>query len=192
MDFDFADFKKIPAYLFGPDFTPPGFLGARWFFLRSLGLIFFSAFYSLAFQIRGLIGTRGLLPAQEYLAQVAHVMGSGRFWYAPTIFWWSASDRMLLAVCVIGMIASIFLTLNFFPRDAIVVCLIAFLSFIGAAQEFSSYQSDGMLLEAGFLSLFFAPSGWRPRWGTSNPPSRASRFMLVWLMFRIYFESGIA
>ena len=186
------DFRTIPERLFGPDFTPPGFLAARWMFLRSLGLIFFSAFYSLAFQIRGLIGPQGLLPAQEYLAQVARVLGSGRFWYAPTLFWWSASDRTLLAVCIIGMIASVFLALNLFPRDALAVCLIAFLSFIGAAQDFASYQSDGMLLEAGFLSLFFAPAGWRPRWGRSNPPSRASRFMLVWLMFRIYFESGIA
>ena len=186
------DFRTIPARLFGPDFTPPGFLAARWLFLRALGLIFLSVFYSLAFQIRGLIGPHGILPAQEYLAQVARVMGSGRFWYAPTVFWWSASDRTLLAVCLIGMAASVLLTLNFFPRDALVVCLIAFLSFIGAAQEFSSYQSDGMLLEAGFLSLFFAPSGGRPRWASSEPPSRASRFLLVWLMFRIYFESGIA
>jgi hypothetical protein len=48
------------------------------------------------------------------------------------------------------------------------------------------------LLEAGFISLFFAPPGWRPRWGTSDPPSRASRYLLIWLMLRIYFESGIA
>jgi lipase maturation factor 1 len=186
------DFRAIPARLFGPNFMAPGYLAARWVFLRALGLIFFSAFYSLAFQIRGLIGPQGILPAQEYLAQVARVMGSGRFWYAPTVFWWSSGDRTLLAVCIVGMIASVLLTLNVFPRDALVVCLIAFLSFIAAAQDFASYQSDGMLLEAGFLSLFFAPSGGRPRWGTSDPPSRASRFLLVWLMFRIYFESGIA
>ena len=49
-----------------------------------------------------------------------------------------------------------------------------------------------MLLEAGFISLFFAPEGLRPRWGASDPSSRASRFLLLWLKFRIYFESGIA
>ena len=82
--------------------------------------------------------------------------------------------------------------LNLCPRGALVICLVAFLSFISTAQDFASYQSDGMLLEAGFISLFFAPRGWRPRWGVADPPSRASRFLLVWLMFRIYFESGIA
>ena len=43
------DFRAIPGRLFGPDFTPPGYLAARWLFLRALGLIFFSAFYSLAY-----------------------------------------------------------------------------------------------------------------------------------------------
>ena len=189
MDFDF---RAIPGRLFGPDFSPPGYLAARWLFLRALGLIFFSAFYSLAFQIRGLIGPNGILPAKDYLAQVARVMGSARYWYAPTVFWWSSSDRFLMGVVIAGMLASLLLVLNVCPRGMLVVCLIAFLSFIAAAQDFASYQSDGMLLEAGFICLFFAPSGWRPRWGTSDPPSRASSYLLVWLMFRIYFESGIA
>jgi phage terminase large subunit-like protein len=189
MDFDF---RAIPRRLFGPDFVPPGYLGARWLFLRTLGLIFFSAFYSLAFQIRGLIGPNGILPARDYLVQVARVLGSARFWYAPTLYWWSSSDRFLMGVVIAGMAASLLLVMNFWPRGMLVVCLVAFLSFIAAAQDFASYQSDGMLLEACFISLFLAPSGWRPRWGSSDPPSRASRYLLAWLMFRIYFESGIA
>ena len=189
MDFDF---KALLGRLFGPDFSPPGYLGARWLFLRALGLIYFSAFYSFTRQIQGLIGPRGLLPAEGYLAQVARVLGSARFWYAPTVFWWAASDHALLGVCVAGMIASLLVALNLLPRGLLVICFIGFLSCIAAAQEFSSYQSDGMLLEAGFISLFFAPNGWRPRFGAENPPSRASRFLLIWLMFRIYFESGVA
>ncbi len=189
MDFDF---RTIPQRLFGPDREPPGYLAARWLFLRALGLIFFSAFYSLAYQIRGLIGPNGILPAQDYLVQVTRVIGSARFWYAPTVFWWSASDRFLMGVVVVGMVASLLLVLNICPRGMLVTCLVAFLSFIAAAQDFASYQSDGMLLEAGFISLFLAPPGWRPRWGASEPASRASRYLLIWLMFRIYFESGIA
>jgi lipase maturation factor 1 len=189
MDFDF---RAIPRRLFGPDTSPHGYLATRWLFLRALGLIFFSAFYSLAFQIRGLIGPNGVLPARDYLVQVARVLGSARFWYAPTVFWWSASDRFLLGVVVAGIVASLLLVLNVYPRGMVAICLVAFLSFIAAAQDFASYQSDGMLLEAGFISLFFAPRGWWPRWGSSDQPSRASRYLLVWLMFRIYFESGIA
>ena len=185
------DLSTIPKRLFGPDAGPPGYLTARWLFLRSLGLIFFSAFYSLAYQIRGLIGPNGILPARDYLREVARVLGAQRFWYAPSVFWWSTSDRFLLAVSVAGMCAALLLVLNICPRGMLVLCFVAFLSFISTAQDFASYQSDGMLLEAGFISLFFAPAGWRPRWGASDPPSRASRYLLVWLMFRIYFESGI-
>ena len=42
------------------------------------------------------------------------------------------------------------------------ICFLCFLSFVSAAGDFSSYQSDGMLLEAGFISLFFAPAGLLP------------------------------
>jgi hypothetical protein len=65
------------------------------------------------------------------------------------------------------------------------------LSFVAAAGDFSGYQSDGMLLEAGFLALFFSPGGLRPGWGAATPPSRASLFLLQWEWFRIYFESGM-
>jgi len=73
----------------------------------------------------------------------------------------------------------------------IVVCTLLFLSFIATLQDFSSYQSDGMLLEAGFISMWFAPRGLRPRLGAHDPPSRLSLFMLRWEWFRIYFESGL-
>ncbi|HJZ63265.1 MAG TPA: lipase maturation factor family protein [Candidatus Acidoferrum sp.] len=171
---------------------PPGHLIPRWIFLRALGLIYFSAFSSLVFQIRGLIGPDGLLPAGSYLEEVTKVFGRTRFWYAPTVLWFNSSSHALIALCWVGMIAAILLTLNFWPRATLFVCFLAFLSFVSAAQDFSSYQSDGMLLSAGFISLFFAPPGMRPRFGESSPPSRASFFLLQFVWFTIYFESGVA
>ena len=88
------------------------------------------------------------------------------------------------------MVASLLLLLNIWPRGMLAICFVCFLSFVSAAQDFSSYQSDGMLLEAGFISLFFAPPGLRPGMGWNHPPSRASLFLLQWEWFRIYFESG--
>src|SRR5260370_11295324 len=133
--------ERIYRYLFDPACGSRDHFLARWLFLRALGLIFFSAFYSLLFQIRGLIGPHGLLPAQPYLAEVARVLGRGRFWYVPSVLWWSSSDRMLLALCLAGMAASLLLALNIFPRGMWTVCFIAFLLFSSAAQDFSSYQS---------------------------------------------------
>jgi hypothetical protein len=94
-----------------------GHLWPRWIFLRALGLIYFSAFYSLLFQVKGLIGTNGLLPAADYLQAVTSaVSGVLRFWYAPTLLWISSSNRMLMAICWVGLIASVILIFNAWPR----------------------------------------------------------------------------
>ena len=189
------DFGSAFGWLLGPEPTDqkhPGHLWPRWIFLRCLGLIYFSAFYSLLFQIKGLIGPDGILPASDYLQAVASALPAQKFWFAPTLFWFSASDRALIAFCWLGAVASILVVLNVWPRASLLVCFACFLSFVCAAQDFSNYQSDGMLLEAGFIALFFAPAGFLPGLGRANPPSRASLFLLQWEWFRIYFESGVA
>jgi hypothetical protein len=163
----------------------------RWLFLRALGGIYLSAFFSLIFQIRGLIGPAGILPAASYLQAVAQSVGHWQgVWFAPTVLWWSSRPAMLSGLSWVGMLASLLLMLNVWPRGMLVVCSVCFLSFVSAAQDFSGYQSDGMLLEAGFISLLFAPAGFRPGLGPMHPPSRASQFLLEWEWFRIYFESG--
>ena len=182
---------NVLRWLFDSRYGASDRLVPRWLFLRALAAIYFSAFYSLLFQIKGLIGPEGVLPAHDYLAAVARTLPSSRYWYAPSLFWISSSSQMLMIVTWIGIAASIVAFLNLWPRLAFFVCFVCFLAFVSSSGEFSSYQSDGMLLEAGFISLFFAPPGLRPGWGASRPPSRASLFLLQWEWFRIYFESGL-
>ncbi len=180
-------------WLFSSEHGASDRLIPRWLFLRALGCIYFSAFFSLIFQIRGLIGPEGILPAGEYLRQVANSVGYGRgLWFVPTVLWWGSGPHVLTALCWAGMGASLLLALNVWPRAMLVVCFVCFVSFVSAAQDFSGYQSDGMLLEAGFISLFFVPPGFRPGLGVASPPVRASVFLLQWEWFRIYFESGVA
>jgi len=188
----FESVDKQPEPSLARWFAPePAYLRARWLFLRALGAIFFSAFYALWFQIHGLIGPAGILPAGEWLAMARAALGLRAFWLAPTLLWINAGDTMLSAIVIAGLIASVMLTLNLAPRISIGVAVVCFLSFVTAAQDFSAYQSDGMLLEAGFLSLFLAPPGLRPGLGASHPPTRASVFLLQYEWFRIYFESGL-
>ncbi|GGA53455.1 hypothetical protein GCM10011507_00660 [Edaphobacter acidisoli] len=176
---------------FAPEKGAPDCQIARWIFLRALGLIYFSAFYSLIFQIRGLIGPQGILPASEYLESAAEHLGQLRFWFAPTLLWFSTSSHMLMALCWVGIIASLLSIVNVWPRAMLLICFVCCLSFVSAAGDFSSYQSDGMLLEAGFIALFFAPRGFWPGWGKTSLAPRASLFLLQWEWFRIYFESGV-
>lgn len=190
-----ARWQKAAAWLLDGEPVGEGktsHLWPRWIFLRALGLIYFSAFYSLLFQIKGLIGPQGLLPARDFFSVVPrYYTGAQRFWFAPTLLWWSSSDRALAVLCWVGLAAAVAVVFNLWPRAGLAVCLVCFLSFVTAAQDFSAYQSDGMLLEAGFISLFFVPRGTRPELGTAHPPSRLSLFLLRWEWFRIYFESGV-
>src|SRR5215475_12794601 len=135
--------RKAADWLLGPEApaeTQRTHLLPRWIFLRALGLIYFSAFYSLIFQIKGLIGPQGILPAGEYLAAVAGIVsGIARFRWVPSLLWFGSSDHALMLVCWLGLFASLAIVFNLWPRLSLTVCLVCFLSFVSAAQEFSSY-----------------------------------------------------
>lgn len=187
--------ERSVNWLLGPEVADekhPGHLWPRWIFVRALGVIYFSAFYSLLFQIRGMIGPTGILPARDYLQALAASLHAYRFFYVPTLFWLGSSDKALMLVTWLGIIASILVVLNIWPRWNLVISLVCFISFVTVARDFASYQSDYMLPEAGFVALFFAPPGFRPGLGRAHPASRASLYLLRWEWFRIYFESGLA
>ena len=177
-------------FLFDRDYGPTDRLLPRWLFLRALGLIYFSAFFALLFQILGLVGSQGVLPVGQFLEAV-RPLGGSRLWLAPSVLWWGSSDHALMLLVWVGLVASVLAVLNIAPRPALLVCWVCFLGFVSTAQDFSQYQSDGMLLEAGFLALFIAPAGLRPGWGSRSLASRAALFLLLWEWFRIYFESGV-
>lgn len=177
-------------FLFDRDHGPRDRLLPRWLFLRSMGLIYFSAFLALLFQVLGMSGSGGILPATRYLEALGQ-LGRQRFWVAPTLLWWGSSDHALMVLVWAGLIASVLVTVNVLPRPALWVCWLCFLSWIAVSQDFGQYQSDGMLLEAGLFSILIAPAGLRPRWGERSLASRAALFLLLWEWFRIYFESGV-
>jgi lipase maturation factor 1 len=181
--------KRWLRYLFDRQEGATDQLIARWVFLRAMGAIYFSAFLALAFQIRGMIGAQGILPAGEYLEEV-RTLGALRLWYAPTVLWWGSGNHALMALVWVGLVASVLVVANVAPRLSLTVCFVCFLSFIAVSQDFGQYQSDGMLLEAGFLSLFVAPGGLWPGWGRKTLAIRAAWLLLLWEWFRIYFESG--
>ena len=101
---------------FAPDFSQPSYLRARWIWLRALGGIFLSAFYSLYFQIHGLIGPNGILPANAYLEAVHNAFRWKGYWFAPTLLWIDAGDRALDALVWLGFAASVALIFNLWPR----------------------------------------------------------------------------
>jgi len=95
---DFSPAKAL-RWLFGPKEGGLGWLLPRWLFLRAFGLIYYSAFFSLAFQICGLIGSHGILPAGEFLKALWEQYGRMSYWNAPTLLWFSSGSHMLMGIC---------------------------------------------------------------------------------------------
>ena len=105
-----------------PAATSPGVLWPRWLFLRALGLVFLSAFDSLAYQIHGLIGHEGILPAGQYLALVAKAMPGLRASGTRRRSSGSArATRRSRRSSSSGRVASALLVLNVWPRASIAV-----------------------------------------------------------------------
>ncbi|MBI4430936.1 MAG: lipase maturation factor family protein [Candidatus Omnitrophica bacterium] len=162
---------------------------SRWLFLRFLGVIYLIAFLSLGVQITGLVGQDGILPAKELLGMVQAIAGSSSFWKLPTIFWLNASDFFLQFVCFGGAVVSICLILGFVPALAAFLLWFLYLSLFNVGQEFLSFQWDILLLETGFLAVFFTPLVWKGV-DRSSPPSRIVLMLFWWLLFRLMFSSG--
>ena len=149
-------------------------------FLRLLALIYFIAFYSLAIQVRGLIGEDGILPYALALERYQDLLGFDAFWIAPSLFWFIHDDFVLVAACVLGCIYASLLFFNIYARTSLLVMFVLYLSLAHAAQVFLNFQWDTLLLEAGFLAIFLAS------------PSKYIVWLYRWLIFRLRFLSGIS
>jgi len=162
----------------------------RWYF-AGLGLVYFIAFASLWSQIHGLIGERGLLPADRYFTVAREQLGTDAFWRLPSLCWWGSSDLMLHVWCAIGTSLSIVMMSGFAPRMALVGLWMIYLSLSTAGQAFLSFQWDTLLLEMTVCSLLYAPRGIRPTWNNLPEPLPLARWLLWSLAFKLMFLSGI-
>ena len=161
-----------------------------WFFLRLLGLIYLAAFLSLAGQIKGLIGERGILPAAPFLSSRRR-WGRARFWRIPTLCWIDSSDRFLLFLVWSGVVLSALLTVGVASFLALPLLWLFYLSLFSVCRIFLSYQWDILLLETGFLAIFLAPV---ELWSTPTKaiaPSPLIVWLFWWLLFRLMFSSGV-
>jgi len=171
----------------------------RWLFLRLLGFIYLFAFASFLTQTDGLIGQHGVCPASELLADAAKSQGMERYWMLPTLAWYDSSNAFLEFLSGGGVVLSLLLILGIGTTPALVLLWLFWLSIVSVADVFSGFQSDGLLLETGFLAIFLAPAQllappWTgPAWATRDAaPSKVVLWLLRWEVFRLIFGSGLA
>jgi len=162
----------------------------RWLFLRCLGVIYLIAFLSLGSQIKGLVGAAGILPIAPSLDAARTHFGLERYGLFPTLFWLNASDAFLVGVWWAGIFLSTLLILNILPALVLALLWALYLSLTTICREFLWFQWDILLLETGFLAIFFAPFHFLPRKTLSSPPSFLVLWLLRLLLFRLMFFSG--
>src|SRR5690348_1705098 len=112
---------------------------ARWI-LQGIGLVYLVAFVSLAVQIEGLYGRLGILPVEDYLKWIAQQLGPAAMRAHPTVFWYGASDEMLVAVCWGGAVAALLLIAGRIPTIAAAVCWVLYFSLFQVGRVFLSFQ----------------------------------------------------
>ena len=167
----------------------PTYVLTRRLFLRLLGVVWFLAFVSLAGQIVGLVGERGIMPAGRFLDWVGSSYGAGAWRQLPTVFWLGASDGALRTVAWGGAVLSILLVFGVAPVPVLFLLWALYLSLAVAGQDFLSFQWDALLLETGLLAMLWAPAAWRLGRRERSPPALA-RVLLVLLLFKLMFLSG--
>ena len=183
-------YSALTRILWGTDVRPATYAVSGWMFLRLLGGIFLVAFLSFGAQIDGLIGSRGILPAADFFQAVGHAAGSEAFRACPSVLWWTgAGDAALHGWCWAGVASSVLLIAGIAPAANLIFLWAVYLSLTMAGQEFYQFQWDILLLETGFLAVFLAPWKW---WtNKASAPPRLAHFLLIWLLFRLLFESGV-
>jgi len=170
-------FHLLTRFLFGHRAEPPTYALVEWLFIRILGLIYFMAFASLAVQITGLIGSRGILPAGDYLQAIYDRFGSQSYGLVPTVFWLNSGDAFLKAVCVAGAVLALVLIAGYAQRLILIALFLLYLSLVLVGQDFLAFQWDALLLETGFLAIFLGDSP-------------LVIWLFRWLLFRLVFLSG--
>ena len=120
----------------------PGYALSRWLFLRLLAVVYLAAFGSLAVQITGLIGERGLLPAGAFLDWAHSIYGRDAYRLLPTIFWLGTGNTAIALTAWGGVALSVLLLTGLAPALVLGLLWTLYLSLSVAGQ--TSSRSSGM------------------------------------------------
>src|ERR1043165_2026077 len=98
-------------------------------------------------------------PVGQFLPAVRQQLGPDAYFVLPTLCWFDSSNAFLHFLCGGGVVFSLLLIFDVAPALSLVALFVFYLSLTIAGQVFLNFQWDVLLLETGFLSIFFAP--WR-------------------------------
>lgn len=182
-------FARLTRLLWGSSTVPAPLGFTARLVLAGIGLCYLLAFASLGVQVRGLIGSDGIMPAAAMLDAARGQLGAVRYWLLPSVAWLSASDAALSAYCWLGALASLGLIFGVAAGPCALLCWTLYLSLCAIGSDFMSFQWDALLLEAGLVSCLLAPWSWRP--ARAARPSRGAVWLLRLLLLKLMLQSGL-
>jgi len=156
---------------------------ARVLFLKSLALIYCVGFLNVVNQYLGLLGEKGLLPVGHFIQKVTWKR-------CPTVFWMNYSDSVLKAAGWFGFLLGVCAFFGFSERSGFLWHVLVwggmwvlYLSFVNIGQVFYGFGWESLLLETGFVAIFFPPEN------VETPVILI--WILRWLLFRLMFGAGL-
>lgn len=169
----------------------------RWMFLRGLGFVYLIAFASFLWQATGLIGEHGILPVRSFLKEASPALGSVPFLTCPTLFWIDCSDNALRLLPAAGILCALMVMVGVLTGPMLFLSWIMYLSIVTVGGDFMSFQWDILLLEVGFLAMFYShqkffdwPLGKTAASIVFQPPSTAVLWLLRLVLFKLMLSSG--
>ncbi len=179
---------KATHFLWGSEIEPATYFFTRRLFLRFLGLIYLIAFVSFYVQIPGLVGENGILPVGEFLDGAREAFGNQAIFQFPTLAWISHADLFLGFLAVLGAVFAVLAVIGIQLVPIFFMLWILYLSVCYTGQTFMSYPWDMLLLEVGFLAMFFAPT----RFGDKHDAPHLIVWLYRLLVFRIMIGFGVS
>ncbi|NJK91289.1 MAG: DUF393 domain-containing protein [Blastochloris sp.] len=183
--------SKVDQALSGMTGVIPSYSMATWLFLRGMALVYLLAFLSLLPQVTALVGPEGIWPAQLYLNRVFEQWQLDALLQLPTVFWLGSSDLALLSVCILGCLLALSALCGWGGASLFLVLWFLYLSLVQVGGPFLSFQWDHLLLEAGFLCFLLSPWHAQPLAPSQLRPSFLARWLILFLLFRLMFASGL-
>ena len=162
-----------------------------WLLLRGLALIYLLAITSMWWQIEGLIGSKGVLPANIFFDRVWTSLDLQGLWQCPSLLWLSSSDTTLHLICLLGTVIAIVAFIGFCEGYCFLALWVIYLSLTTAGQTFWSFQWDNLLLESSIIALFLCHWHWKPTNALHHPYHISGIWLMRFLLFKLMFLSGV-
>jgi hypothetical protein len=160
-------------------------------FVRAVAVCYAVTFLSEAQQMLGLLGSRGILPVADFIAECAKQLSAPyRYLRLPTLYWLNASDAFIALVPWLGLLAALLVLVGIGSRVGLLVCYGLHQSTVVAGGDFFFYPWDFLLLETTILALFVPALRRLPALTVSEPPLPIVALSVHFLLFRLQFGMG--